>query len=671
MISAFSFGSELRRFSREKLPRLALVAIIFLPLLYGAMYLWAYWNPLGKVDRMPVAIVNSDYGAQVDGLTVRVGEQVTRELIRRGDLGWERVPTRDQALAGVENGRYYFAVEFPTDFSEAVTSPARDNPRKAIINVTYNDANSALGSTIAETAMDRILNVLSEQIGAQAVDQVLVGLQTVRGGLVEAAEGSGQLADGTGALRSGVAELDDGANLLATNLHRASDGAAELASGTAQLDVGINELSTGLMPLAQGLRELQDGARQLGAGAQQISQGVNQIVAQLDVLAARQAELTAAIQAKADHLYSVPHPVVHDAARELENLRIEIETEGLGPGARSDLQRLRDGAAQLAYQLGDPASPFRSGLAAAAEGGDQLVGAITQLRDGSGLINAGAQELSAGLQQLAGGGDTLTAGVGRLGEGAVLLDEGANELATRLDEGAQQIPDWNENERRSHAEIIGGPVGLDPRNLASAATFGVGVAPFFISLALFIGGFIIWMVMRPLQTRALAAGLNGLRTVMASYWPAAVISVAQGVVMYGVIRYLLGLEPANPAGMLGFLILTGLSFLAFTQALFVVLGNSTARVAVLALLMVNLVSAGGLYPPETTGRLFELIHPFIPMSYSVSGLRQMIIGSTDGRIGLSITVLTGLLVGSLAVAAFAAHRQQEWTMKRLHPSLKV
>lgn len=670
MVSAFSTGSELRRFSRERLPRLALVAIIFLPLLYGAMYLWAYWNPLGNVDKMPVAVVNSDYGAQVDGVMVRVGEQVTRELLRRGDLGWERVSLAE-AQEGVEHGRYYFAVEFPTDFSEAVTSPARNDPRRAVINVTYNDANSAIGTTIAETAMSRILNVLSEQIGTQAVDQVLIGLQTVRGGLVEAADGSGQLADGTGQLRAGVAELDEGANLLATNLRAASEGAVQLADGTTQLADGVNQLTEGALPLADGLQQLQGGAQQLGEGATALSQGVSQLVSQLDVLGARQTELTTMIQQKADHLYTVPHPAVHDAARELENLRAQIDREGLGPGALSDLQRLRDGAAELAFQLGDPSSPFRAGLAAAAAGGGELTAALTQLREGSSQLNAGALELSDGLRQLASGGDALTEGVGRLGEGSAQLDEGARVLSTSLAEGAEQIPAWNNQERAAQAGVLGGPVELDQRHLASAANFGTGVAPFFISLALFIGGFIIWMVMRPLQTRALAAGLGGLRTVLASYWPAAVISVAQGVVMFAVVRYLIGLEPSNSAGTLAFLVLTGLSFLAFTQAVFVVLGNSTARVAVLALLMIQLVSSGGLYPTETTGRLFQVIHPYIPMSYSVTGLRQLIIGGADGRLWLSVAVLVGLLVGSLAVAAFAARRQQEWTMKRLHPSLKV
>lgn len=57
---------ELRRFGRGKLPRAALVALLVLPLLYGALYLWSFWDPYGRLDRIPVALVNDDKGASVE-----------------------------------------------------------------------------------------------------------------------------------------------------------------------------------------------------------------------------------------------------------------------------------------------------------------------------------------------------------------------------------------------------------------------------------------------------------------------------------------------------------------------------------------------------------------------------------------------------------------------------
>ena len=43
-------------------PRLAVAAMLLVPLLYGALYLWAFWDPTGHLDAMPVALVNADAG---------------------------------------------------------------------------------------------------------------------------------------------------------------------------------------------------------------------------------------------------------------------------------------------------------------------------------------------------------------------------------------------------------------------------------------------------------------------------------------------------------------------------------------------------------------------------------------------------------------------------------
>ncbi len=55
------------------MPRLAVVVIILMPLLYGALYLWAFWNPFGNVNNLPVAIVNLDEGADAMGEPLDAG----------------------------------------------------------------------------------------------------------------------------------------------------------------------------------------------------------------------------------------------------------------------------------------------------------------------------------------------------------------------------------------------------------------------------------------------------------------------------------------------------------------------------------------------------------------------------------------------------------------------
>ena len=75
-----SLGTDIKRFSRGALPRIAIVTVILLPLLYGAMYLWVFWNPFDEVNKLPVALVNEDTGAQAQGKPLRAGDQVAKAL---------------------------------------------------------------------------------------------------------------------------------------------------------------------------------------------------------------------------------------------------------------------------------------------------------------------------------------------------------------------------------------------------------------------------------------------------------------------------------------------------------------------------------------------------------------------------------------------------------------
>lgn len=83
--------------------------------------------------------------------------------------------------------------------------------------------------------------------------------------------------------------------------------------------------------------------------------------------------------------------------------------------------------------------------------------------------------------------------------------------------------------------------------------------------------------------------------------------------------------------------------------------------------MLQLATSGGTYPVETTPLFFQVIHPLLPMSYAVSGLREVITGGIDARLWTSVAYLGALLVVSLALTAWRAGRMRTWTLGRLHP----
>ena len=166
MLAGMSLGTDLKRFSRGAMPRIALVTVVLMPLLYGAMYLWAFWNPFDAVNKVPVALVNEDTGTVVDGKKLDAGAQVADALVDSGQLQLHQVSAAE-AADGVSSGRYYFSVTLPQDFSAIamrLASPACISrrciraTRLKSSTCSFSSAASAPCRTARDTGRSKILD---------------------------------------------------------------------------------------------------------------------------------------------------------------------------------------------------------------------------------------------------------------------------------------------------------------------------------------------------------------------------------------------------------------------------------------------------------------------------------------------------------------------------------
>jgi putative membrane protein len=648
MLAGLAFGSEIKRFGRSRMTRAAIVVLTLLPLVYGALYLWAYWDPFGHVNKMPVALVNSDRGAVVSGQQINAGNEIAKSLTADRSLDWH-VVSPEKARDGVEHGKYYFMLELPPDFSEAVASPVTGQPRQANLVAVYNDANNYISTSIGRTAIGQVLNAVSARISGQAVNQVLSAVVSSGSGIKQAADGATQLADG-------AARVDDGANQLAAGLHTARSGSAQLATGSKQLSDGINEATDPLLAVSKALSTVGTNTEQLRQGGAAMQQAADQI----NGIAVAQDAAANSLSSVIDQLSASQDPIARNATGTLQGIRDQLQQHQFTPQIR---QQLTD-AQNAANAMSAPGSPLKSALDQVGSKGQDLTNKLNQLRNGAQQVASGNAELASGIAKLDDGAGQLTSGTGQ-------LKTGSAELATKLADGAKQVPDWTNQQKNAIADTIGGPVNLETTHENAAPNFGTGMAPFFLTLALFFGALVLWMVLRPLQNRAIAAEVIAIRVTLASYLPAAVIGIIQAIILYSVVRFALGMHAVHPVSMLGFMMLVSCAFVAATQAINALVGPAVGRVLIMALLMLQLVSAGGMYPVETTSKPFQVLHRFDPMTYGVNGLRQLILGGIDFRLWQALIALVGIWAVALAVSSLSARRNQLWNLTRLLPSIKI
>ena len=173
-MSGLHLGTNFRKFFHGKLPPLALLTIMLLPLLFGGLFVWSYYDPLGNFHKIPVALVNSDEGD--------AGQEVVDTLVDESPMDFH-VVSAEEAREGVEAGTYYLAIEIPSDFSEAATSVNSDQPKQAKINVALNETNGFIPTMLGNQATLQIAEAVSHTVGSKVVDQLFVGFNTIGEGM--------------------------------------------------------------------------------------------------------------------------------------------------------------------------------------------------------------------------------------------------------------------------------------------------------------------------------------------------------------------------------------------------------------------------------------------------------------------------------------------------------
>ena len=162
-----------------------------------------------------------------------------------------------------------------------------------------------------------------------------------------------------------------------------------------------------------------------------------------------------------------------------------------------------------------------------------------------------------------------------------------------------------------------------------------------------------------------------MRAALNGFTPAAIIALIQALVIVLVTNASVPLEPYTMVGLVFFTMLVGLVFMAMNQMLVALLGPGPGRVATMALLMIQILASGGLYPVETEPSMWEWLHPILPMSYAVNGFRQTLYGDFDGRMIEAVVMLFVFLALNICLTALGARRDRNWNMEKLHPSIII
>jgi putative membrane protein len=334
--------------------------------------------------------------------------------------------------------------------------------------------------------------------------------------------------------------------------------------------------------------------------------------------------------------------------------------------AAARVQKLSDGAAAVsggAAQLAGAAPALSDAVAKASAGADQLA-------SGSAALAAGQQNAVDGAGKLVQGAQKLDDGAAQLESGAATASDGAGTLAGELARGAGKVPNPDDAQKDSLSKVMADPVAVSNVSQAKAGSYGAGLAPFFLTLALWIGIFMLVQAMRPVTQRALASNAPAWKIAAGGWLPFLAVSAVQASLLTLVVDVGLGLDPAHPVLMWFLMLAAAMAFSAIIQGVVALLG-SPGKLVVLILLVLQLVSSGGTFPWQTTPEPLHAVHQILPMGYVVSGMRHLIYGADLASILPTMLGLVGYTLLGLAMSTAAVRKNKYWTLKTLKPEIAV
>ena len=671
--------AEWQHLCKNKILLLSMAVISFIPIMYSGFFLGSIWDPYGQVKNLPVAFVNEDKGAQLNGRTMNIGQSVEQKLKNNHDLGWEFV-NKQQADSGVSSGHFYAVVTVPTDFSAKAASITQNKPQQAVIHYTTTPAKNYIGSLVSNQAAEKVKTSVAEQITQAYAKGVLENIGKLGDGLETAAGGAAKLHGSLTQLQAGAQTYAGGVKQLAVNQRAMANGLARLGDGSRQLQAGLGQLSNGL-PSESQVAQLTNGMKQLQAGLNQLNTSVHnpspalvnqqskvqseaQILAQ--TMQASLADLSAAgailkdlgSQAVASGgSTTITLPQIGQLSQALNKTQtISVQAAAL----LKDLQVLTQSLSTQQAQLQTGVSTLNNGVnqlapkaITALNGYNSVRAANNQLLAGSTSLTNGLAQAQTGSQQLANGAGLLDSRSDVLTNGASQLAGGADTLAVKLADASRQLK--IQPTGAATQQQMASPVKSETTKQGDVPNYGYALAPYVLSLSLFVGA-IALNIIYPIR-KTFAEQENAFRWWLAKASVTGVAAFVQATILVLIMVYCLGLVPDHPVNFIGAIYLTSFVYMSIVSLLVIVLDNP-GRFLAMVLLVLQLGSSEGTFPIQTANSFFQAVNPLVPMTYSIRALRQAISGGLGSSFySDSMWVLAGfLLATNLLMIGFFIYR---------------
>lgn len=658
------------------------MVVILIPLIYSFFYLKSYWDPYGNLSDMKIAVVNLDKGKedknQGNEFVQSLKDSDTFKICEVGE---------NEAKEGMEKGDYYATINIPENFTECLESASTEQKQIAQITYSPNQATNYLATQIVNSAVKTIELSLQSKVDKEIIANLASKLNEVPDNLKEISDGADTILNGTESLNDGIKQINDGTNTLSNSYKEFNDGVKSAYTGSQTLENGISQVSNGVNTLKnggnsldtainqinqgvdelsaqgnEGVSKLASGVTELNTGAESLNSGVESYVTNVENLNAKTQGLLNLIIDRTNELGDSCDPKLKAYAMQAQGFFVKNPKtnmnafEGITAGGKS----VKQGANKV-YAGTKKLVTDSSDFGKLTTGIQSLKTALTQVKQGTTSLNKGIDTLQNGTIKLSEGSNSLETGLNKLNSSSNVVDnaletlnegtksayDGSNQLVegvqtfkTSIDEGIE-----NTNEQLKSLEGIDefgeNPVEFKTEEYGKVDSYGIAFTPLFLCIGLWVGALMAYVVLYyDHDERFGIFGMNAKNKVMQNLIYLG-LGAIEGLITGVLLKAGLGYEVQNMALYYGTSILIGITFMSIIQFLIRNFGD-IGKFLALIILVLQLAASGGTFPIETINKGFQAVSSYLPMTYSIKLLREVLVPTDTNFKGKYIAILIAI-----------------------------
>ena len=729
--------NDFRVIRQNTMTGIMVFGLVLIPLLFTCFNVLASWEPFENTEKLKIAVASNDRGHRTDigAIDVNLGNEVLSKLSRNHEIDWQITDSED-AIDGTKSGDYYAAIVLPENFSTELMTFYVRGTKAPKLTLYTNEKKNALSSIITSKGASGVIQEIDKNF-TQVVASVGLGAITSLDEYLNTSDSKQALTrvqnrvDDTAArLRSGAQTARSLSTLVETTVPLVETADSILENAGARMDILRNGSGDGNVAgdLEAAVGNVRDSVSTALDATQSSYEGVRDRVNELvdgtqatsgatadtfDAMAAKFGQQADGLTAMRDRLEDTVGAVVPGVAkpgydRAISDLNTSIaRTRGLQESFSAVAADLRGGR-DTGSSISQAKDAFTAAIAAVENAKnsyeqnlrpqiDALSEPVSRLSNDIEVIGEDIR----GIRGTISGSpvDTLrktsaaTMGLSnRFDDLAARFDEIHNALEEAKDTGdLSRIAEAVGDDPSALAAQLAAPVQVEEDPVFPVQSFGAGMAPFYATLALWIGALLSSVLIRttvrsrdgqkvgddeaenvvsdavddaqgdaasdeidePTSDQQINAAQTDDYTRVEKYFGRfatfASVGLVQSTLMVLGLQVYVGIEPAHRFLMLlaGWVISLVFMMIVFS---FVFTFDNAGKAICVLLLVMQVSAAGGAYPLPLVPQWVQNISPWLPGTYAIDMFRSSIAGIYEADYWKLMFMLALFIIPSLILA---------------------